>query len=460
MKVYFLNLLFSLLTISAAATTYTFTGSGNWGNPANWQNGVVPPASIPSGSSIIINGNATSSFMSSGTQFYGLPTDVSLTISPGATLSLNLDKQFNLDGVMDVQGTFNDALISVGSGTVTIEGTYNVGYASQMNIVTVNNGGTFYNVSGLSIHQLTIQPGGNFINSGKVYGNAIILGNFQNSGILAPGNSPGEYDITGNYTAASTATHNFEVAGTTSSEYDRLLVSGNLSLNGTLNVSLINGFTPTTSHDLTIMTGTVSGTFSTVNIPSSYSLIYNNNSVVLRSLQSLPVTFINFDAKKEGNAVKLAWNVGPEINVSHYDIEKSRDGKQFSKIGSLSAAGQSAYTFIDQQSSNTIFYRIKSIDEKGEVRYSNILKLNGQESNIVLSAFPLPAKNKLILQHSTAGAGSRINLYSLNGKLLMTVVPEISNQQTTIDISNLKPGIYLLSYLNEKTREMMKIVKQ
>jgi hypothetical protein len=158
--------------------------------------------------------------------------------------------------------------------------------------------------------------------------------------------------------------------------------------------------------------------------------------------------------------VKLAWNVGPEINVSHYDIEKSRDGKQFSKIGSLSAAGQSAYTFIDQQSSNTIFYRIKSIDEKGEVRYSNILKLNGQESNIVLSAFPLPAKNKLILQHSTAGAGSRINLYSLNGKLLMTVVPEISNQQTTIDISNLKPGIYLLSYLNEKTREMMKIVKQ
>ncbi len=35
--------------------TYIFTGDGNWNNPANWENNLVPPASTNLGSEIIIN---------------------------------------------------------------------------------------------------------------------------------------------------------------------------------------------------------------------------------------------------------------------------------------------------------------------------------------------------------------------------------------------------------------------
>jgi ELWxxDGT repeat protein len=38
-------------------TTYSFTGSGNWSNPANWSGGIVPPSTLPSGSNIVITGN-------------------------------------------------------------------------------------------------------------------------------------------------------------------------------------------------------------------------------------------------------------------------------------------------------------------------------------------------------------------------------------------------------------------
>ena len=35
--------------------TYTFTGNGNWDDPANWENNLVPPATTNLGSEIIIN---------------------------------------------------------------------------------------------------------------------------------------------------------------------------------------------------------------------------------------------------------------------------------------------------------------------------------------------------------------------------------------------------------------------
>ena len=45
-----------LVADAASVTTYTFTGSGNWSNPANWSGGLVPPATLPSGKNIVITG--------------------------------------------------------------------------------------------------------------------------------------------------------------------------------------------------------------------------------------------------------------------------------------------------------------------------------------------------------------------------------------------------------------------
>ncbi len=43
---------FGILT---AGTTYTFTGDGNWDNPANWSNNTVPPATLTAPNKIVIN---------------------------------------------------------------------------------------------------------------------------------------------------------------------------------------------------------------------------------------------------------------------------------------------------------------------------------------------------------------------------------------------------------------------
>src|SRR5207253_6719188 len=66
-----------------------------------------------------------------------------------------------------------------------------------------------------------------------------------NSGTVAPGLSPGILTISGNYTQNAGGSLNIEIGGlTVGTQYDQLVVTGNATLAGTLNATLINGFTP------------------------------------------------------------------------------------------------------------------------------------------------------------------------------------------------------------------------
>ena len=88
-------------------------------------------------------------------------------------------------------------------------------------------------------------------------------------GILSPGNSPGTLTV-GSLTLQSGSQTNIELGGTTrGSQYDAIMSSGAVSLNGTLDVSLTNGFTPAVGNTFDILDwGTLSGTFSSLQLPS------------------------------------------------------------------------------------------------------------------------------------------------------------------------------------------------
>ena len=42
-----------------ACSTYTFNGNGNYNDPGNWEGGLMPPSTLPAGSSIVINPSGT-----------------------------------------------------------------------------------------------------------------------------------------------------------------------------------------------------------------------------------------------------------------------------------------------------------------------------------------------------------------------------------------------------------------
>jgi hypothetical protein len=89
-------------------------------------------------------------------------------------------------------------------------------------------------------------------------------------GDVNPGTSPGLLTITGDLPQSALSNINIElgglVAGTT---YDRIEVSGTATLDGTLNVALISGFTPSPGDSFAVLTyGARSGTVAGLNVPA------------------------------------------------------------------------------------------------------------------------------------------------------------------------------------------------
>jgi hypothetical protein len=85
------------------------------------------------------------------------------------------------------------------------------------------------------------------IQDGLLGGSGTIEASVTNSGIVSPGGdgSAGILTITGDYTQTALGVLNIDIGGLAAGlEYDQLQVNGAVALDGTLNVNLINGFSP------------------------------------------------------------------------------------------------------------------------------------------------------------------------------------------------------------------------
>jgi hypothetical protein len=119
-------------------------------------------------------------------------------------------------------------------------------------------------------------------------------------GTLAPGNSVGTTTVNGNYTQATTGTLGIEIGN---AGFDELNVDGIAQLAGTLDVSLLNGFTPSIGQQFKVLTADNCGfTACIVNngmtlggaAASIFDLIVGGTSVILQTISAgLPGDFNN-----------------------------------------------------------------------------------------------------------------------------------------------------------------------
>ncbi|QQE13457.1 hypothetical protein JD969_08375 [Planctomycetota bacterium] len=107
---------------------------------------------------------------------------------------------------------------------------------------------------------------GQFTGTGSITGG----GTTYIEGELAPGNSPGLMDITGDIVLSDDANAQMELAGNIiGDEYDALTINGDLSLDGTLELLLIDGFNPLAGDAFQLFEATnIEGQFASLLLPT------------------------------------------------------------------------------------------------------------------------------------------------------------------------------------------------
>jgi hypothetical protein len=156
-------------------------------------------------------------------------------------------------GTVEVQagtlslGFFPGPLQTAGTVTIAAGGTFLVGNYTQTGGTTTLNGSLTVNNPFLS--------GAVTINGGSLSGSGTVNGNVVCAGEVDPGSSPGVLTINGNYTQTAAGTLVIEIGGlTVGSQYDRLVVTGSATLNGTLSVVLLSGFQPSLGDTFAVLT--------------------------------------------------------------------------------------------------------------------------------------------------------------------------------------------------------------
>ena len=171
------------------------------------------------------------------------------------------------------------------------------------------------------------------------------------------------------------------------------------------------------------------------------------------------MTLLNFAGSKCGNNVCLLWLTENEQNFSHFEIEKSNDGRNFVTLNNVPArntAGRNTYTSSDASPVNgDNFYRLKITDLDGTIRYSKIIKVNIGKPELV-SAQPNPSSDIVIIKG--VADYRELRVVDLNGKVMQQ--QNIQKSIEEINVSKLSTGVYIIQLVNDSKTTTLKLVKQ
>lgn len=181
----------------------------------------------------------------------------------------------------------------------------------------------------------------------------------------------------------------------------------------------------------------------------------------------LPVTFTSFTVKADGCKALLEWQTGMEQNNSHFLVERSSNGTEFTSIGRVRAAGNSNtaqnYRFTDNAPATGVnYYRITQVDFDGKYSGTDIkaIRIQCNGSTVALKAYPNPARSQVNIQSGKAIA--QVNVVAASGQIVMKYVPSQNQGGTfSLNIQHIQNGIYLLQVVNKDgTIDVIKLLKQ
>jgi len=178
----------------------------------------------------------------------------------------------------------------------------------------------------------------------------------------------------------------------------------------------------------------------------------------------LPVELTRFEAQAQSVSILLKWQTASETNNQGFEVQRSKDGINWQKIAWEQGAGTSTttqnYHYNDTQPLSDInYYRLKQIDIKGDISYSDIV--NVVYKSLGFSVFPVPSKEEITLQLESNQSTIEIHITNIIGKVIHSQDLHTSGgvNHLTFDISDYAKGVYFLTINNGDKNGTQRFVK-
>ncbi|MBL9161836.1 MAG: autotransporter-associated beta strand repeat-containing protein [Planctomycetaceae bacterium] len=262
------------------------------------------------GHSVFVSGLSTAPGLTSAVVENGSPTNVStLTVAVGAATTNTFA------GVIRNGDSAPFRLKKSGAGVLHLTG------ANTYTGPTTVEQGTL-RVDGSIAGEITVKSGAALVGTGAI-GSAVTL---EAGGTLAPGNSAGVMSV-GGLSMNDDATLVMEIGGPVAgAQYDRIVTAnsfGALAFNGTLQVSLINGFAPIAGQSFDLFDWNFRlGAFDAINLPAlGPGLAWNSSLVYKTGMLSVGLAGdFDLDGEVDGHDFLLWQRGGSPAPLSAADL--------------------------------------------------------------------------------------------------------------------------------------------
>ena len=251
-------------------------------------------------------------------------------------------------------------------------------------------------------------------------------------------------------------------------QYQLEISMNNLNRSGTI-AMITDSYSNTINNMPLDMNGTTKINFSITADPASYAI--NRFRIVFKANVVLPVTITSLKAYRQQDNIAIEWKTSNEINIKQYEVERSADGRTFTKINSIGATavngGNAAYSVTDTDPfDGTNYYRIHSVENDGKVKYSSIAEvmMQGISTQPLIVVYPNPVTgNTISVQFNNIERGNyALQLFNATGQLVF--VKTIRYNGTTVENvevpENFAPGKYELRLLGDNIKVTTSVIKR
>jgi hypothetical protein len=199
------------------------------------------------------------------------------------------------------------------------------------------------------------------------------------------------------------------------------------------------------------------------------SSVADRFTIVFSPASTLPVTMSTVKAYQKASGIQVEWSSVTENNIDRYEVEKSTNGQQFIKVGTVASTGNgsslNSYTWFDASpNAGSNYYRIRSVSKAGSAEFTSIVRVALTNNAENISVYPNPVKGNVVgLQLNNLAKGNyTITITNQLGQPVYskTIEHQGGSASQTLQTETMAAGIYQVKLAGERTNIATKLIKQ